>query len=306
MTVFDKQLMVAFYVLEPSEPDPTWEAPGYPLDEVWKRISRLDPALDSYRIKEDLFGGETLCLLYEDGPKPLLGAFYKDKFQIPLTERKGEVREIVFDDDDEGIVDASYVMFFEEDLVGVIRTSSKSPGHVKIGQWLSVIGGHRVWLAPMPDANTTRQLDKAQSTRLRLLVGKPFLNLIDTEAPSAAKALREAASLNPHSNAVGVEHRAGRDAHEVALFSATTRDLVTELLPFLSDFEIAEVKLQGRRRPVNLARSSLVAKVDLHLIDHKRVRPEDAAKALLEAYEDERAALGDALAAWRARRGSAD
>ena len=35
-------------------------------------IRNLDRESETYRIKDTLFGGETLCLLHEDGPQPLL------------------------------------------------------------------------------------------------------------------------------------------------------------------------------------------------------------------------------------------
>ncbi|MGD9796164.1 MAG: hypothetical protein AB7V43_22085, partial [Acidimicrobiia bacterium] len=110
MAVHHKRLTVYFYAIEPMAEfgrgaSPSFEAGSYPLENVLKRIRKLDPATDEYRLKDDLFGGETFCLLHEDGPEPIMGAYYRDNLSKPLTEYKGEISELLLRDG-EAVVDA--------------------------------------------------------------------------------------------------------------------------------------------------------------------------------------------------------
>jgi hypothetical protein len=114
MPVVSKDLTVYFYVLEPF-PERTFEVRAYPLDRVAQTIRALDPAAPDYRIRDRLFGGELFCLFHDDGPEPILGAYYKDTLAKALTECKGIVKELELDDG-EGLVDAAYAAFFPDDV----------------------------------------------------------------------------------------------------------------------------------------------------------------------------------------------
>ena len=130
MSAYRKSVSVDFYVVEPSiEPSKSF-AGDFPHKEVLDAIDELDMERDDYRIRHNLFGDETFCLVH-DGPLRLLGAYNKDMSTLVLTERKGELRAL-FLDEDEGIVDASYVAFFDRSVAALLRTSIRSPGSIRI------------------------------------------------------------------------------------------------------------------------------------------------------------------------------
>jgi hypothetical protein len=69
----NKKMTVYFYSIEPAPrfagDGKKFELGAFPRDEVLKTVRMLDPASDEYRIQDNLFGGETFCLLHEDGPE---------------------------------------------------------------------------------------------------------------------------------------------------------------------------------------------------------------------------------------------
>ena len=301
VSAVSKRLNVYFYVIEPAPPSTTFVPGSYPLSEVVDRVRQLDPAAEDYRLKEDLWGGETLCLLHEDGPQMVLGAYYKDKLAKALTERKGLVRELELEDD-EGLVDAAYGALFPSDVVGLVRTSSKAPGFAKVGQWLSVYGGHPCGLVALPDINTLAQLDQAptQLRRLRLRLQRSRLASIDAYSHGVANALRAAAEVNSETDVVGLDLAVDDPSHRTA-WAFNTRQDIEELLEVLPDFEEATVQITGLRRPVNLKRMNVAANVTVLLMDTKRVGPREAADALFSAYEQERGSIETAVRARRER-----
>lgn len=303
MPVVSKALTVYFYAIEPFTTAGTtaFASGSYPLEDVLAKIRALDPGADEYRITENLFGGETFCLVHDDGPQPILGAYYRDNLARPLTEYKGEINELLLREG-EALVDAAYAAFLPNDVLGLVRTSSKAPGFAKIGQWLSVTTGFGCGLISLRDPNVLAQLDR-EPTKLMTLVMRIRRNRIpsvSSYSPSVAKALRAAAQINSVTDEVGIEI-AVKNPRERAAWARVTRQEIEELLGVLPDFEKAEVKVSGRKRPFNLLRASIHQGVRVPLIDKKLVGPPEAATALFEAYEYEESAIKLAVAALRER-----
>jgi hypothetical protein len=299
MTVV-RSLTVYFYAIEPFPltDKRDFEAGSYPLESVLGSIRASDPATEEYRIRENLFGGETFCLVHDDGPEPILGAYYRDNLAAPLTEYKGEINELILRDG-EALVDAAYMAFFPDDVVGLVRTSAKAPGFAKIGQWLSFMSDYGCGLVSLRDPNVLAQLDREPS-KLRKLVLRIRRNRIAALAqysPSIAGALRAAADVNSHSDEVGIE-LAVRTQQERAMWARSTRQEIEELLAVLPDFEKASVSVSGRQKPFNLLRASIQQPVSV-LLANKRVTANEAAQVLFQAYDEERNSIRLAIDALR-------
>lgn len=304
MPVVAKSLTVYFYTVEPfpGQGMRNFASGLYPLSEVLEVIRKSDPTSEACRITENLFGGETFCLLHEDGPQPILGAYYRDNLARPLTEYKGEINELMLREG-EALVDAAYAAFFPGDVLGLVRTSSKAPGFAKIGQWLSIVAGIGCGLVALTDPDVLAQLDRAPTklSGLLLKIRRNRIPAIASASPSVSRALRAAANINTHTDEVGLELGV-RSQKERAMWARQTRQEIEELLSVLPDFDKATVRVTGRKRPFNLLRATIHQAVQVPLIDSKRVGPADAASALFQAYDDERTSIELALKAIRASR----
>lgn len=233
--MYSKSLTVYFYSIEPVSrfggDGLTFELGAYPLDTVLNTIRTLDPASEEYRIRDGLFAGETFCVLHENGPKPIMGAYYRDNLSKPLTEYKGEINEL-FLRDGEALVDAAYAAFFPGDVVGLVRTSSKAPGFAKIGSWLSVLGGYPCGLFALRDLNTLVQLDGHPTgfRSLILRIRRERIDAVGNYSTDVAGALRAAADLNELSSEVGIELRVNTQK-EGDRWSSLVRQEIEELTP---------------------------------------------------------------------------
>jgi hypothetical protein len=303
MTVVTKDVSVRFFLLEPFGNPLPFEPGHYPRAEVFNALRRMDPAAPEYRIKEDLLGGETLCLIHDGSAGEILGAYFKDLLNLPQTEYKGEVLKLVLREG-EALVDGSYAMFFPHDVVGIVRTSSKAPGPAKIGSWLSIIGGVECGLSPLRDPDTTAQLQQADGRlrRLFLRARATRFSVIEQASPSVGAALRQAAAPIASSNEVGIEISANGQADRNR-YGTDLQERVEELFPVFSELEAAEVWISGRQRPINLKRSLLVSPQRVSLRNTRRIGPTQAAQAIEAAYKSE--ANHIQLAA-RVQRGLAD
>ena len=287
MALVTKNVSVRFFLLEPFGNPLPFGSGRYPRAEVFESLRGKDPADSSYRITEDLLGGETLCLLHDGGLGEVLGAYFKDLLNMPQTEYKGEVLELVLREG-EALVDGSYAMFFPNDVVGIVRTSNKAPGPAKIGSWLSIIGEVGCGLTPLRDPDTTAQLRQAGSGLRRLFVRAKFgrLAVIEQSSPSVAAALRQAASPIPSANEIGIELSAGNHADRQQ-YGIDLQECVEELFPVFPELEAAEVWVSGRRNPINLKRSLLVSPQRVSLRNTRKIGPAQAAQAIVVAYNHE-------------------
>lgn len=301
MPVIAKSLTVYFYAIEPfpQAGRRSFQSGAYPLDEVLDTIRRLDPAAEEYRLAETLYGGETFCLLHDDGPEPILGAYYRDDLVKPLTEYKGEINELLLREG-EALVDAAYAAFFPGDVLGLVRTSSKAPGFAKIGQWLSIATGYACGLIALRDPNVLAQLDRhpTKLSELKLLIRRNRILAVEPYSRSVAAALRTVADVSRFSDEVGID-LLSRNAKERGRWAQEVRQEIEELLGVLPDFEKATVKVSGRKKPFNLLRATIQQAVKVPLIDSKRVGPSEAASGLFEAYSEERNSIELAVAATR-------
>lgn len=301
MATRPKDVGVSFYAIEPMHPFdeqkvfPSWK---YPRKAVFKTIKDRDPAEDSYRITDTLLGGETLCLLHDNGPQPILGAYYRDNLARPLTEYKGQVSEMMLRDG-EAPVNTSYMAFFPDDVVGLLRTSNASPSFAKIGRWLSCIGGYACGLVSLTDADTLAQLQEHQSAirRLSLRCRRSLLGEVESQAPSVAEALRRVGDLNPESEQMGIEVWAGKERQD--LFSRLALQELQELVRITPALEQALVTVSGRKRPINLKRARVSGHTTVMLQDKKEVGLREAAEALFSAYQQEQVAIRKSVAVMR-------
>ena len=296
-----RDVNVAFYTVEPAPAfdasSATFAAGLFPWDDLWDTIRLKDAAAEEYRLKDHLWGGETLCLLHDNGPEPILGAYYKDNFGRLLTEYKGEVTEAMLREG-EGPVMSAYMARFPKDVVGFVRTSPKAPGFASVGRWISVVGGIACALTSLPDASTLQQL-KAEPTKLhRFTLGavKRAIPAIKASSPSVAKALEGALAINPRSDYAGLDVRSARGP-DLANFSAQVLQEMQEVMAALPDLEEAKVYVSGRRRPINLKRSQIVAPVPVVLQDTTRVGLKEAVEALFTAYDQEQTSIEAAVKA---------
>lgn len=290
-----------FYAIDPVpavEQQQTFTPGRYPSTKVFEAIRTRDPAEESYRIPDNLLGGETLCILHENGPKPILGAYYRDNLAKPLTEYKGQIAEAMFRDG-EAPVNAAYVAFFPDDVVGLLRTSSASPNFAKIGLWLTCIGGFACGLLSLTDADTMAQLrdHAAGIRRLNIRCRRGALGIIENRVPSVADALRRVGDLNSESDQIGIELWAGGSHQE--LFSQLALEEISELVWATPVLEQALVKVSGRKQPINLKRARVSGRTPVVLQDKKQVGLREAADALFAAYQQEQVSIRKAVAALR-------
>jgi hypothetical protein len=304
MPLVGRTLTVYFYTVEPmtyfsDKSLRSFKSGNYPVAEVLKTIRKLDPASEDYRILEHLFGGETFCVVHDNGPEPILGVYYKDNLARPFTEYKGEISELVLREG-EALVDAAFAAFFPGDVVGLVRTSSKAPGFAKLGQWLTLKGRYACGLIALRDPDTLAQLDREPAGMHRLSL-RMRANRITSVAPysaNVAAALRAAATINDMTDEVGLELRMKKRKGR-PLWSQITRQEIEGLLAVLPDFEQATVHVSGRSKPFNLLRANIQQQVSVVLKGNKRVGPAEAANALFDAYAQERNSIEIALAAAR-------
>lgn len=293
-----RQVRVAFYAVQPLpgvDGHPTFELTNYPREATFEYIRSLDPVDETYRIKEDLFGGEFLCLLHDNGPETIVGAYYRDNLGRLLTEYKGEISEVMLRDG-EAPVDASYLAFFPSDIVGLLRTSSKSPRNARVAQWLSYVAGCPCALVPLRDPDALAQLTEHPLGLRRLIVGASTSAMPELEShpASVAKTLRDLASLHPSSGMVRFEMRAERSHQEdfSRLVLQDVHDLV-EVIPFLDE---VKVKVTGRSQLIDLKRLHVTAQIDAALVNTSRVGLREAPDLLFEAYAQQQTSVEQAAA----------
>ena len=283
-------IKVQFFGVQPSLDEPHFVAGAFPLETVKACVLALDPAADDYRIESDLFGSGVLCLWHEDGPVALLGAYYKDMFSMPLTEYKGEIARLLLREG-EGLVDASFAAFLPHDVVGLVRTSPKAPGHARIAKWLSAKGGIEMWLVPLRDPGVVARIKGGvRFGSLRLKVRLDTIGDVEKRHADVAKALRDAATLTRATKEVGIEISPGHG--DTGSWTPEVEDLLAQLGDLLPSFLVAELTLpSGGGRPsttVNLRQGLTSVEVPAELNEAGRLGPLEAARAIHRAYLDNR------------------
>ena len=290
MSIHRKPITVDFFVVEPSMDHSKTFTGEFPHKRVLDAIDELDMERGEYHIRHNLYGDETFCLVH-DGPIRLLGAYNKDMSTLVLTERKGELRALLLDKD-EGIVDASYVAFFDRNVVALLRTSNRSPGFMRIANWLSVCGPYQCHLAPIQRKNVWTDFDEMPDKIRAIYFGaKPrrianLKRLIrpNSAALNVAEALDSAARVQPVSDSeVGIRIRAPK----TSLKGEWWRDMrpaVVELEEALPVFERAQIESTDGRK-VDLRASELAVGVEVEIDSSRRVSRLEAARALAHSYE---------------------
>jgi hypothetical protein len=288
--VWRRPYVVQFYRVVPRSEGPAPYADGeFPLRMVVQRIQSLDPAADEYRFKETLFGNEHFCLIDESGPLPLFCAYTKDVTAAPETEKKGEIRSIIMDPD-EGIVDAAYALVFPNDVVALVRTSTKAPGAAFLGSWLSAMSQIGFVLLPLPNLSVMDRVRGAHGLvrKFRLAGNVRRLNNIDAPRIGLAQELRSLA--RPGSDTVVLEQSNRNHRNRVSFAESVLGDIeeILDLLPLLQE---ANVWLTGQRRAIKLKGAHYTTEAPFGLNGHRRVTARFAAIGLMGAYEREREAI---------------
>ena len=298
MSVFRKTVTVSFYVVEPLLGSETSFVGPYPHEEVLDRVAGLDLASGEFHVPDGLFHNQTFCTVHK-GPIRLLGAYNKDLYAMVATERKGEIREIDLRDG-EGIVDATYVAFFPDSVAAMLRTSVRSPGAARTATWLSNFGGLSCHFAPLEgDAMGRLDRDPSGITSVFLRAKREQLPAIASGSTKVAEAL-EAASRVSSSTRVGLALGVARQ-NEKPHWWEEMKAVLADMVDVLSEFDTARIEI-SRGRNVNLLEAYLTARVDSEIDGTRRIRPGDAARALIDAYEQERDALQASLIRRNARR----
>lgn len=299
-----RSLTVSFFSLNPAEPNPTFAPGHFPATDVFNTVKALDRAAPEYRIADGLFASEAFCFVHDDGPLPLIGTYNKDLVSRFLFEHDGDLEELKLDEG-WGPVDGSYAMLFANDVVGILSPSQKAPRHAMFANWMSTQGGHPFYLAALADKNSLAQLrgERGLIRRAEFGVQRDQLWLFEEHVSrrGVAGALRQLAESFDGSTSIDViignrkSNIRGAFANDVI---AHFEDIAV-MLPFMHR---AKVYFEGERRPLDLRRSQVASTVDVTLTTTKRVGPNEAAEALLEAYDREHEAIIESVQAWRARR----
>ena len=292
MSIFRKTVTVSFYVVEPLlGPRATFQG-VFPHAEVLDRIAELDLASGEFHVQDGLFANEIFCTVHE-GPVRLLVAYNKDLYATVATERKGEIREIRLSDG-EGIVDATYVAFFPNSVAAMLRTSVRSPGTTRTANWLSLFGGSPCYFAVMAQGDAMDRLDRDPS-EIRSVVFKARrerLAAIAGGSKKVAEAL-EAASHVSSSTKVGLTLGVVSQSEKASWWGGM-RAVLADMVEVLPEFDTARVEI-NRGKNVNLLEAYITARVDSEIDGTRRIRPADAARALTDAYDQERSALQASL-----------
>lgn len=295
--MFHKTVTVNFFVVEPSAGDTPTFTLDFPADEVFDAIRLLDLASGEYHVKDGLFANEVFCLVHE-GPIPVLGAYNKDMYATVMTERKGELREVELDEG-EGLVDASYAVFFPGSVVAIVRTSVRSPGSARIASWLSLFGGHPCYFSSLPTADTLARLaeDPYDVKSVVLSAKRSRLPVIRSAERHVAEALDAAARIS--NSTKPALHLKVEKRSEKPQWWDGIKTVIGDLVEVLPEFDTARVEVRNGRN-INLLDAYVGTRVEVELDGSRRIRPVDAARALVTAYEQEGPAITAALASWRA------
>ena len=291
MSIFQKTVTVSFYAVEPLLGSESSFVGPFPHEQVLDRVAKLDLASGEYHVSDGLFHNQTFCTVH-DGPVRLLGAYNKDLYAAVATERKGEISEIYLRDG-EGIVDATYVAFFPDSVVAMLRTSVRSPGAARTANWLSIFGGFHCYFAPLEaDAMGRLNRDPSGIRSVFLRAKRERLPAIASRSKEVAEAL-EAASRVSTSTRVGLTLGVARKSEKLNWWEEM-KAVLADMVEVLPEFDTARVEI-SRGRNVNLLDAYLTARVDSEIDGTRRIRPVDAAQALIDAYEQERDALQASL-----------
>lgn len=289
-------MTVSFYVVEPAAGESQTFEGVFPADEVLDQVRILDLSTGQYHVKDGLFANEVFCTVHE-GPQPILGAYNKDMYASVMTERKGEIREVEMSDG-EGVVDASYVAFFPNSVAAVVRTSIRSPGSARIGNWLTLFGGHPCYFSALPTADTMARLNQLP-TEIRRVVFRarrgrfPAIREANRQVAEALEAASKVSTSSKVGLTLGVERRAEKPGWWTGM-----RSVISDIAEVLPEFDTARVEVT-KGKDVNLLDAYVSTRVEVELDGVKRIRPHNAAQALVEAYDSEKDSIDAALASWR-------
>lgn len=281
-----KNLTVQFFIINPLDGhESAFEAGKFPAQRMVDAVGVLDPASPEYRLPGNLFGStEQFCHILPGEP-PLICSYTKELVAAPETEHKGEIRALIFDED-EGVVDCAYLMLFPGDVVAILRTSNKAPGRSATARWLSTYGGVPFYLAPLPDPDfRTRLARGGHVRRVKLKARMSKLRTVGSEN-SFAESLR--AIARPHSDVVEYSTSSTRPVQSTPLFSSAVVADLDELVALTPALEQAQVWVTGDPKPIDLKGAHHTTTVAVELDELRRVGPPQAAQALIDAFGKER------------------
>lgn len=297
-----KRVTVTFYVVEPlEEQSPSWEG-EFPEKAVLDTARGLDLASGNYHVKTGLFNSEMFCAVY-DGPPRLLGGYTKDLLASLQTEFKGSIEQILLREG-EGVVDAAYAHFFPNNVLGLLRTSVKSPGSASMANWISLFCGYPCVFSALPTADALSRLERPASEILGVTLRAKmkllrWLRPVRADVASTFEAAGRVSGSSKAEVTFATATKKERD-HWWPGMRAAISDLAAAQL--LQDFDAASVRLTGKDS-VNLRDAYVNRKLYVTLVGTKRVGPAEAAQALVEAYDDLAAhTILPSVEAWRARR----
>jgi hypothetical protein len=288
---------VSFHVIDVDTARSSWKPP-FPSEDVLAAVRGFEFATGDFYMPSRL-GNQVFCQV-QDGPFPVVVGYTRDVWTERLSERKGEVRVHELEED-AAWVDPTYMAFFPNDVVGLVRTSRNSPGSALIAHWLSSYGPHAFYLFPLPKpdvfADLNRPADEMYGFRAR--VKHWLLDPIRTVRADVADAFEAAGKVGDvKSSTLGLEWQA--NPTERAQWWPPMKVVINDLAEaqLLMEFETAQVQVTNHA-PVNLKDAYLTSKLQVSRQEKARFGLNEAATTLARGHREREPAIAAAVELWR-------
>lgn len=296
-----KRVRVQFYAVEPFDPRLPWE--GFPVEKVLDDIAAIDFKTKGY-MKYNLFD-EMMCQVRGAKPNRMLIAWAVDRFNVPFGELEGVVEQVPMKKG-QGVAKPTYLMIFPGDVAGVIRPTNDCPGTASVAAYIGEFGGCQMTLTaiPTPDALMKLQRDPSEILRVRLRIKTKNLKYLVQGATDLAEAIRVSSKLGS-STVVGLTLAEEQRKHRHAWWNRT-RPIVEQIAQSGDAFEQAVIDLSGQDA-VNLLEERVTTTEWVALDSGRKQLDEDeAAKALVRAFQEQQSAISAALGTGRSIPGGTD
>jgi hypothetical protein len=286
--VTGRTVTVQFFKTVAADDSKPWSyKPAAWLDAV-DALPRDDDATST--IAYNLFQKLT-CTVHDENESRMLCAWILDK-DNPFVYRKGEVTELLLDDD-ESHAEPAYMMLFPNSIAGVIRPKPNSPGVARIADFLNDLSdaGCAFSVLLNPDMMSRLKRNPAEILAAEFRIKTANLGAIQEASEEWAAGL-EAAAKPAGASELTIRYKVDRVKDRAAWWQ-TMSGLIRKVsnAGVLDSFERAAVEFTGNEI-VNLLQQRLTHKTYADMAPGaKKMRPEVAVDALLRAYDAEKANL---------------
>lgn len=259
--------------------------PPFSASNVLAKVAALNRESGEAYLKHGFFNRMLGLVHAADEPQPMFSLWNVDTVNSPSFERKGSIT--VYDMmEDEGVTFPAFAMFFDDQVMALLRPSPQAAGQSKIAEYLNHFGEASCVFAALTNPDILRQLqrpaDEIVNTKLRIrLANLPRVGEVNKDVEAALTA-----AVGPsNSTEIGVTWKV-RLKKDRAPWWASTRPVLRQLVEsgVVDLFETASVTTAGGV-PVDLLHQQLTERVEVDLLPgEKNVKPEAAAEALRTAY----------------------